>query len=75
MRKGAGNVGRKEARARPCKAAHACAPPFPPPSRAGLTLRRLQALRAPIGLFATSPGATVVLQDCNNVQQVSSSAA
>ncbi|EFJ47543.1 hypothetical protein VOLCADRAFT_91963 [Volvox carteri f. nagariensis] len=36
----------------------------------GLSLFRMQALRAPVGLFTTSPGATVVVQDCINNQQV-----
>ncbi|PNW73540.1 hypothetical protein CHLRE_13g563250v5 [Chlamydomonas reinhardtii] len=36
----------------------------------GLQLYRAQALRAPLGLLATSPGASVVIQDCTNNQQV-----
>lgn len=36
----------------------------------GLTLRRMQALRAPVGIFATSPNANVVIRNCINVQQV-----
>ncbi|KAG2494254.1 hypothetical protein HYH03_007609 [Edaphochlamys debaryana] len=36
----------------------------------GLNLYRAQAMRAPIGAFAASPGATVVIQDCTNNQQV-----
>ncbi|KAG2424012.1 hypothetical protein HXX76_014837 [Chlamydomonas incerta] len=36
----------------------------------GLSLYRAQALRAPLALLATSPGAAVVVQDCTNNQQV-----
>lgn len=44
--------------------------PANPSPCAGLNLVRMQALRSPVGIFAASPGANVVVQNSVNNQQV-----